>query len=805
MNKFYSFFIVLSLLLFQKNGIAACNGGQSQVSIIIVPDNYPAETSWSLRDGITNALIDTGNVNSDSVCVTSNRCLKFTIYDAFGDGLCCNYGNGAYTLKLNGTIIAQGGSFGYTETTFFNCPQGTNCGSAIVATVDTFSAPTPDTWYVFTPDTNGIYIIQTCNLGNSCDTKLYIYDHCTGLVFDEGNVGTTFYDDDGCGSGVQSRILAALSAGTTYYIRVGDYNTNCAGQSINWQIYFQGAINGCTDPSSCNYNPLATVSDSSCIYPPNPLCTAPDLAVDGNVLETSMYMDNLTVGQTNCYISEGCLSGYGNRRLIRFTTHIRNVGNQDYYIGPPDTVGNQFVFDACHGHWHYKGYAEYLLYDENNQPLQQGFKNGFCVLDLECSGGGSAKFGCGNMGISMGCGDIYNAGLDCQWIDVTDVDTGIYTLVVRVNWDQSPDRLGHYEKTYSNNWSQVCFHLEYDGGNNKVFSLIPACVPYVDCAGDTFGNAILDCEGICNGTGVRGDMNITHAADSTDVNLYLNELTDESISYSICNDLNGDSMMTVTDAARLNGCLLSDSGLHQHTGNYQNTHKHCEFPFNIYNPFDSITFSIADTNLINHYIDLSVYNPTFQLLAYEFKLYGLVVDSVKNLAVGNYTPDIRSSTTGHVVGISKDENSLFKQLAPLNFMRVYFSSFTDTFICISEIIAIVNANYEEANGKIVNGCVNIAQPQDTVISNLKWLSSEILKVIPNPSDGIFELYLESKSLSGASIKVFDELGRNIYQEKNEGLSNHCTLDLSSHPSGIYLLQMNVNGNSLTRRLLLTKQ
>jgi hypothetical protein len=225
--------------------------------------------------------------------------------------------------------------------------------------------------------------------------------------------------------------------------------------------------------------------------------------------------------------------------------------------------------------------------------------------------------------------------------------------------------------------------------------------------------------------------------------------------------------MTVTDAARLNGCLLSDSGLHHHSGNYQNTHKHCEFPFNIYNPFDSVTFSIADTNLETHYIDLSVYNPTCQLLAYEFKLHGLVVDSVKNLALGNYTPDIRSSTIGHIVGISKDENSLFKQLAPLNFMRVYFSSLTDTFICISEIIAVVNANYEEANGKIVNGCVNIAQPQDTVISNLNLLSSENLKVIPNPSDGVFELYLESKSLSGAFIKVFDELGRNIYQNTNE--------------------------------------
>lgn len=88
-----------------------------------------------------------------------------------------------------------------------------------------------------------------------------------------------------------------------------------------------------------------------------------------------------------------------------------------------------------------------------------GFKNGFCVLDLECSGGGTAQYGCSNMGISVGCGDIYSSGLDCQWLDITDVDTGFYTMAIKVNWGQSPDALGHYEMDYMNNWAQVCIHI----------------------------------------------------------------------------------------------------------------------------------------------------------------------------------------------------------------------------------------------------------------------------------------------------------------------------------------------------------
>jgi len=799
--------LLLSLLISATVfSYAACGGGQSEIMITIIQDNYPLETHWSLRDGVTNALIDTGNVIGDTLCVASNNCLRFTIFDQAGDGLCCGYGNGSYSVKVNGVIVASGGHFGANETSYFNCPPGQNCGSALTAVKDTMTALNPETWYVFTADSSGTYEISTCALGNTCDTKIYVYDHCAAITISEGNTGTTFYDDDGCGVNLQSRIVGALAAGSMYYIRIGDYDTSCRNHTINWQIKFNGPIVGCTDMASCNYNPLATISDSSCVYPPSPLCAGPDLTVDGNELETSMYVDNLTVGQTNCYISEGCLSGYGVRRLIRFTTHIRNIGNLDYFIGAPDTSGGQFVFDACHGHWHYSGYAEYLVYDQFNQPLQQGFKNGFCVLDLECSGGGQAKFGCGNMGISVGCGDIYSSGLDCQWIDVTDIDTGNYTLVVRVNWDQSPDKLGHYEKTYTNNWSQVCFNLFYDGGGNKIFSILPNCIPYVDCAGDTFGNASRDCNLVCNGSGKRGDVDINSVVNTDDMNLYLNGIKEDTLTYSPCDDLNGDSMMTVTDAARLNGCLLFNTNQHHHPGGTQNTHKHCEFPFNIYNPFDSIMFSIADTDLEHHFIDLSVYNPNCLMLAYEFKLHGLMVDSIKNLALGNYGPDIRWSTTGHVVGISNDENSLFKQLAPLNFLRVYFSSLTDSQICISTIVAVLNADYEEVHGKITNGCIHVAQQhQDTVISHNDFISPESLRVIPNPSAGVFEIYLDGKSLSGAEIKVFDELGQIVLQNKNETLTNHTTLDLTTNESGMYLLQINLNGKIISKRLMLMKR
>jgi hypothetical protein len=50
-------------------------------------------------------------------------------------------------------------------------------------------------------------------------------------------------------------------------------------------------------------------------------------------------------------------------------------------------------------------------------------------MDIDCNGGGTGGYNCGNMGISAGCADVYGSGTTCNWIDITDVDTGDYTFV----------------------------------------------------------------------------------------------------------------------------------------------------------------------------------------------------------------------------------------------------------------------------------------------------------------------------------------------------------------------------------------
>lgn len=92
------------------------------VEVIIVTDNYPAETSWQLTDATSATILSgdgytsRGATISKEICVNDWTSLSFTINDSYGDGICCSYGSGSYTVNVNGNTVLSGGSFGSSET-----------------------------------------------------------------------------------------------------------------------------------------------------------------------------------------------------------------------------------------------------------------------------------------------------------------------------------------------------------------------------------------------------------------------------------------------------------------------------------------------------------------------------------------------------------------------------------------------------------------------------------------------------------------------------------------------------------------
>merc|ERR1739837_46052 len=59
------------------------------------------------------------SVNSFWQCFSSGS-YTFTIKDAYGDGICCSYGNGGYSVKVNDVEVATGGQFGSEEKKTFD-------------------------------------------------------------------------------------------------------------------------------------------------------------------------------------------------------------------------------------------------------------------------------------------------------------------------------------------------------------------------------------------------------------------------------------------------------------------------------------------------------------------------------------------------------------------------------------------------------------------------------------------------------------------------------------------------------------
>merc|ERR1712029_630400 len=92
---------------------ASC--GKSKVDVEIAIDNYGEETAYDIKDASGNKVMEgsgwpANSVNSFWKCVGSGE-YTFRITDAYGDGICCNYGNGGYVVEVDDDEVASGGQF----------------------------------------------------------------------------------------------------------------------------------------------------------------------------------------------------------------------------------------------------------------------------------------------------------------------------------------------------------------------------------------------------------------------------------------------------------------------------------------------------------------------------------------------------------------------------------------------------------------------------------------------------------------------------------------------------------------------
>lgn len=231
----------------------------------------------------------------------------------------------------------------------------------------------------------------------------------------------------------------------------------------------------------------------------------PDLIVRQDTLASQWVVrdEKLTAGL--CSVIEGGVTP-GVRRVLRFTVMTPNIGDADIYIGDPNdhiAAGDElFEFADCHGHYHFKHYAEYRLIDPGTGKVWRAAKRGFCMLDTDPNpawlGEESPRAwlfrSCGstthpgNQGISHGWTDTYRFWLGGQYfvLDGGDgqepVPPGKYIIQVHVNpaytvkkggcprsMDPLTGRCHQLEESdYSNNVASVAINIPSHPGRDGV-------------------------------------------------------------------------------------------------------------------------------------------------------------------------------------------------------------------------------------------------------------------------------------------------------------------------------------------------
>ena len=185
-----------------------CGGGSTQSYLSGV---VSAGTTYYIQVGGRNSVIGTGDITITFAPTASN-------------GDCAN-----------AIPIGEVTNYPFSTTTATASGEHPSCGGG--------QNPV-DIWFAYTALTSGIATFDLC--GSAYDTRLAIWDACGGTAL-ECN------DDNGpaC-NGFQSSIEMTVSAGNTYYIQVGGYNSETGNGDISISLVSFPANNNCNTATAIN-------------------------------------------------------------------------------------------------------------------------------------------------------------------------------------------------------------------------------------------------------------------------------------------------------------------------------------------------------------------------------------------------------------------------------------------------------------------------------------------------------------------------------------------------------------------------
>ena len=216
-----------------------------------------------------------------------------------------------------------------------------------------------------------------------------------------------FYDhactaDSGGAVGCHRNQLPSFSCQEMLDFRVGKIHTEMQFERLTWDDALADSVRA---------GPIGDVATADL------LVYSPDL--------TDYRITYRYFRENDCAIEENAVGGSGWRRLLQFSATVHNIGGAALHIGPviEDPSINVFRYNACHDHFHFDFYGTFEL---SAGDVANVSKQAFCVESTNrFSNNESAPlthpYKCSFQGIQAGWVDEYAAGLDTQWVDITEV------------------------------------------------------------------------------------------------------------------------------------------------------------------------------------------------------------------------------------------------------------------------------------------------------------------------------------------------------------------------------------------------
>ena len=257
--------------------------GQKPAVLSLTTDQYPSETSWCLFAdslyGDTIGYISPGDLTLpyhnyvDTLFINGPiNTIVFLIRDSYGDGM-----DGSYYLSVCGdtiinkpTVTFQSGLFSTRSVP--HClaqpppppPSNTNCVPTLInINLDQF--PEETSWDI--ADSLGNIIISGGTYPNVPNYQPQFIINC----LPEGELTFTIYDTYGDGlqgslwGGQDGSYYVIQCEDTLVYGTVANFGSDTSHVFISDTCIPPPPVYGCTDDDYVEYNPLATIEDSSCV------------------------------------------------------------------------------------------------------------------------------------------------------------------------------------------------------------------------------------------------------------------------------------------------------------------------------------------------------------------------------------------------------------------------------------------------------------------------------------------------------------------------------------------------------------